>query len=91
MDDKNQEKQNLERIYENGSASTVFHRNEKYCTGKFANMIAFISINDVMDYKYIIRASNSLDIAQSYAGDGMEIIKEYSSIEELVNDGWRLD
>ena len=91
MVDKNQEKQNLERIYENGSASTVFHRNEKYCTGKFANMIAFISINDVMDYKYIIRVSNSIDIAQSYAGDRMEIIKEYSSIEELVNDGWRLD
>ena len=91
MVDKNQEKQNLERIYENGSASTVFHRNEQYCTGKFANMIAFISINDVMDYKYIIRASNSIDIAQSYAGDRMEIIKEYSSIEELVNDGWRLD
>lgn len=63
MDDKNQEKQNLERIYENGSASTVFHRNEKYCTGKFANIISFISINDVMDYKYIIRASNSSDIA----------------------------
>lgn len=44
-----------------------------------------------MDYKYIIRATDSLDIAQSYDGDRMEIIKEYASIDELVNDGWRLD
>lgn len=81
----------LKNIYNSASLSPVFKKNSKYCIGKFAEMIPYISYVDVMDYKYIIRAkplTRKINNFDTYQG---EIIVQYDSIEELVKDGWQLD
>jgi hypothetical protein len=90
MEDKEYQKKNLEAIYSAASLAPVFKSNPKHCIGKFAGLTPFISYNDVMEYKFIIRGRpigehNSFDAAER------DIIAEYDSLESLVNDGWRLD
>jgi len=90
MEDKEYQKKNLESIYNAASMAPVFKPNPKYCTGKFADLIPYISYNDVMSYKYIIRGRPTNE-HNSFDAQEREIIAEYDSLENLVNDGWCLD
>lgn len=81
---------NIRNIFNSASMSPVFKRNENYCIGNFANMTPYIAYNDVHNDKYIIRA-RPFSENNSFDSEEREIIKEYSSIESLVHDGWRLD
>jgi len=83
------QKKNLEAIYSAASMSPVFKSNPKYCTGKFAELTPYISYNDVMSYKFIIRGRPVGEVNTFDAKD-REIIAEYDSLESLVNDGWHL-
>jgi len=76
-------------IFTRGSMSPVFKINSKYCKGQFLNVTPYISYNDVLNYKYIIRARPQGEI-NSFDSKEREIIKQYESIEELVKDGWRI-
>lgn len=69
-----------------GSFSFILLRHPKYCTGKFANHVPFISYND-LTYKYIVRGRCEHELCEDVADD---IIAEYDSIESLINDGWRM-
>ena len=86
MNDTGYQKENLEAIYKAASLSPVFKSNPKYNTG---NLTPYISYNDIMANKYIIRI-RPLEIQNSFDGGKREIVAEYESVEELVNDGWRL-
>ena len=86
MDDIAYQKENLEAIYKAASLSPVFKSNPKYNTG---NLTPYISYNDIMAYKYIIRG-RPLSIQNTFDGEEREIIAEYDSIDDLVKDGWRL-
>jgi len=90
MEDKEYQKKNLEAIYSTASLAPVFHHNPKYCIGKFADLTPYISYNDVMNYKFIIRARPDSEF-NPYDSQEREIIAKYDSLESLVNDGWRLD
>lgn len=89
MEDKEYQRKNLEAIYRSASMAPIFRRNPKYCIGRFADLTPYISYNDIMDYKYIIRGCHGID--EILALKEGEIIVEYDSLESLINDGWRLD
>ena len=90
MEDKEYQQKNLEAIYSKASMAPVFKQNPKYCIGKFTDLTPYISYNDVMSNKYIIRGRPS-DEHNSFDAQEREIIVEYNSLESIVNDGWRLD
>ncbi len=87
MEDKEYQKKNLEAIYSSASLAPVFHPNAKFCDKQFAGLTPYIAYGDVMDYKFVIRASSDYN---DKLGTN-PVIVEYGSIDELVNDGWRLD
>jgi hypothetical protein len=70
--------------------SPVFQLNSKYCTGKFADLIPYISYNNIRNNEHIIRA-RPLGENNSFDSKERDIIIQYDSIEQLVKDGWRLD
>jgi len=87
MEDKDYQKKDLEAIYSAASLAPIFKSNAKYCVGQFAKLTPYIAYADIMDYKYIIRATDDY----SNLSESNTIIVEYGSLDELVNDGWRLD
>ena len=78
---------NIERIFNDGALSPVFKHNPKFPIDGGVPRIAY---NDVMDYKCIIRHDKAFN-DNSFWSEDADIIIEYNSIEELVEDGWRLD
>ena len=78
---------NLERIYECALFAPIFRFNERFPDCK----IPFINYNDIMDYKYIMREKDSLNLSNSMDCTEGRVIKEYGSLKELVWDGWTLD
>jgi hypothetical protein len=90
MEDKEYQRKNLEAIYADSSMAPVFKQNPKYCLGRFADLTPYISYNDVMSYKYIIRG-RPIGEHNSFDAQEREIIVEYNNLESLINDGWRLD
>ena len=87
MEDKDYQKKNLVAIFSAASFAPFFRTNAKYCVGQFAELTPYIAYGDVMNYKYIIRATDDYN----NKSETNPIIVEYRSIDELVNDGWRLD
>lgn len=77
---------NLEKIFHDGALSPVFKRNPKYSN----DGVPRIAYSDVMDNKYIIRFDGEFD-GNSFWSEDTKILVEYDSIEDLVDDGWRLD
>lgn len=90
-EDQAYQKKNLDAIYRDASFAPVFKKNPTYCIGKFADATPYVSYDDVMDNKFIIRARPLGEEINSFDSQAREIIKEYHSSEDLVNDGWRLD
>jgi hypothetical protein len=84
--DKEYQIENLERIFKDGALSPVFKRNPKYPV----DGISRIAYDDVMNYKCIIRHDKDFK-DNSFWSEDADIIIEYKSIEDLVDDGWRLD
>ena len=91
MEDHEYQKYYLERIFSSALIAPVFHRHPKYCINQFSDLIPYISYDDVMGYRYIIRGRPLMAEMNLYDFEAREIIAEYDSIDELVNAGWRLD
>lgn len=89
-DDKEYQKKHLTDIYSFASMAPVFKRHLKYCTGIYEGCIPYISFDDVMNYRYIIRGRPT-GINNRFDFEEREIIMEYETMDELINDGWRLD
>lgn len=89
---KQQQLESLREIFEMGAPPTpAFKSNHK---GVPDGMIPYISYSDLMDYKYNIRAipvSDFLGKDKVDKTENGEIVAHYSSLEELVDDGWVLD
>ena len=81
---------NLERIFRDAAFSPAFRTNPKYCTGEFSDSSPYIAYDDVVNHRYIIRARPVEEFSQ-YDNELRTVIREYKNIEEIVNDGWRLD
>jgi hypothetical protein len=80
------QKRNLEAIYSAASLAPVFKENTKFCINQFAGLMPYIAYGDVMANKYVIRAGSDYNDKS----ETNSVIVEYDSIDELVNDGWRL-
>jgi hypothetical protein len=87
MEDKEYQKRNLKAIYSAASLAPVFKENAKFCVNQFAELMPYIAYGDVMSYKFVIRATSDYNDKS----ETNSVIVEYDSIDELVNDGWRLD
>ena len=90
MNDKSFQKKSLEAIFIKPTYAPLFKSNPQYCVNQFSHLTPYISYNDIINNKFIIRgspvgANNMKDSKQR------EIIIEYGNIDELVNDGWKLD
>ena len=89
---KQQQLESLRQIIETGMPPTpAFKSNHK---GVPDGMIPYISYSDLMDYKYNIRVipvSDFLGKDKVDKTENGEIVAHYSSLEELVDDGWMLD
>jgi len=80
------QKKNLEAIYSAASLAPIFKPNAKFCVNQFVGLMPYIAYGDVMANKYVIRAG----IDYNDKSETNSVIVEYDSIDELVNDGWRL-
>ena len=79
---------NLRRIYSAASMSPVLKRNPKFQVEGTAR----IGYSDIMEERTIVRVdANFPDSGGFWGGDDAPILASYSSVEELVDDGWRLD
>lgn len=80
----------LKNIYSRGTMATYFKDNPRYPLKGCAFYIAY---DDVSDNKYIIRSfkldENKLSSFRSEMSD--PVVAEYTSVEELIADGWQLD
>ena len=90
MNDLDYQKKNLEVIFRDASLAPVFKQNAKYYIGELSNLTPYISYDDVMRNKFIIRG-RPVSESGAYYNEKKVIIAEYDSIVDLVSDGWRLD
>jgi hypothetical protein len=86
---------NLNKIFSEALRAPIFRYNnaffEKECAYK-EDFLPRISYDDIMEFRQIIRWCPIDAAGKAYWTDrNAEVIVEYSSIQELVADGWRLD
>jgi hypothetical protein len=89
MNDKEYQTHHFEEIYRDGLLAPFLKSNPKYCANGLNEMIPRISYDDVMDHKYVVRWSPH--DPNAFWAENTAIIAEYTSIAEMVDDGWRLD
>ena len=90
MKESESQKRSLEAIFRIAAFAPLFKRNPKHCIDQFADLTPYISYRDIINKKLFIRgcpigSRNCSDTGQR------DIIVAYSSIDELINDGWQLD
>ena len=90
MNSKDLQIKTLEEIFRTPSYAPIFKQNPHYCINRFSDLTPYISFKDLLNNKILIRGcpigrGNFVDLGSR------EIIVEYDTIEELVNDGWILD
>lgn len=88
--DKLFQKNNLEIIFRDAKFAPTFRKHPLFCVGEFEDTSPYIAYDDVINYRFIIRARQLGEFSQ-YDNNLRTVIKEYKSIEEIVDDGWKLD
>ena len=87
MNSKQQQQlQWLNDIFSKANYSPVFRQHDSVPEG----MLAYISLPDVLEYRYIIRMLPIEEVSQPIFKEGI-VIAQYDSAEALVSDGWELD
>ena len=76
----------LNDIFSKANYSPVFRPHDGVPEG----MVAYISLDDVLNYQYIIRILPIEEVTQPILEKGVEVA-HYDSMEALVSDGWELD
>jgi hypothetical protein len=88
MTDRENQINKLQRIFGAASLSPVFKDNEKFDL----DGVPRIAYDDVMERRCIIRCDDRFPESGGYwSGREVPVVAQYQSIEELVDDGWRLD
>ncbi len=87
----------ISEVYEEAMYAPLLRWNLKFKTKEFDGMTPYISIKDICDYKYVVCAIPDEELIEKlhkgplYEMNRRKVISEYKSIEEMVEDGWRLD
>jgi len=87
MNDKEFQKKNLQEIFNTANMSPCFKENPKF----LVNGVPRIAYDDVMNWRYIIRLDENFGDNRFWSDNNAKEIVRYSTIDDLVNDGWRLD
>ncbi len=90
MNNKVSHEKRFEEIYNSPSFAPILQKNPKYCVGLFSEITPYISFKDVLNHKFLIRGC-PIGSASAFDDGNRGIIIEYSSIRELLDDGWRLE
>ena len=90
MDDKEFQIKSLEAIYIKPSFAPIFKSNPRHCINEFARLTPYISCRDI-ERKMIVIRGCPIGCRNIIDSGKREIIASYSSINELVKDGWQLD
>jgi hypothetical protein len=90
VDPLENQKRQLQKIYDDALYTPVFRINKNFCIGSFKDMIPYIAYDDIMNHKYIIRGRPA-NIISSLDNEKRDMIASYMSIGDLVKDGWELD
>jgi len=80
---------NLQKIFSYMHIQPVFKKNDKY-SEQLTNGAGMICYADLFKNNYVIRRG-SFSNFQYEVDENSEIIASYESIEQMINDGWRLD
>lgn len=85
------QKRMLKNIYDAPQFAPQFYWNAKYKTEEMKDKVPYIGIQDLLDYKYVMCAMPKKEVEMILFEFGRrEVVKEYNSLDELVEDGWRL-
>lgn len=85
------QKRMLKNIYDAPQFAPQFYWNAKYKTEEMKDKVPYIGIQDLLDYKYVMCAMPKEEVEMILFEFGRrEVVKEYDSLDELVEDGWRL-
>ena len=82
----------FKQVYDDAMYAPYVRWNPKYKTEEFNGMTPYICIDDICDYKYVVCAIPDEEaVTMLQEQQRRNVIVEYNSIEEMVEDGWRLD
>ena len=79
----------FQQIFNDALFPVTLAPNPKYSIGKYETMTPYISYDDVLANRYRIRFLPS-DAVPSYMEQEGDIIAEYQSIDQILQDGWML-
>jgi hypothetical protein len=85
-------KQEFKEHYDNPIVSPQLRWNKKYKTTELENYTPIIAINDLVERNYVVCAipNEKVEFMLMHLPRTDKVIAEYSSLEEMVNDGWRM-
>ena len=79
------------QVYEDAAYAPLLRRNPKF-KKQLEGMTPYICINDICNYKYVVCAIPDEEVTMGFQEmNRRNVIREYGSVEEMVEDGWRLD
>ena len=82
----------FKEVYEEAMYAPLLRWNSKYKTKEFDGMTPYICINDICYYKYVVCAIPDEEVTDMLQERfRRNVIKEYGSLEEMVEDGWMMD
>lgn len=82
----------FKQVYHDAMYAPLLRWNLKYKTEKYNGMTPYICIDDIVNYKYVVCAIPDEEVTMKLQEfHRRNMIVEYNSIEEMVNDGWILD
>lgn len=80
----------IDAAFNNAAYPIILKPNTKYMTDQYENMIPYIAYQDVIKGRCRVRAFPSEDVPTYTSTEG-DILVEYDSTKDMVNDGWRID
>lgn len=86
MSDRDYQIKTISAIYGCAFFTPVFKLNKKYMQEKKSNLIPFIAKVDLENKKFVIRGTD--DYENNIESN--TLIAEYETVQELVDDGWKL-
>ena len=86
MSDRDYQIKTILAIYSFAFFSPVFKLNKKYNEQKKEGLIPFIAEADLKSEKFVIRGTKDYENKK----ESNTVIAEYASVQDLVDDGWKL-
>ena len=82
----------FKHVYEDAMCAPLLRWNPKYKTQAFDGMTPYICIDDICDYNYVVCAIPDEEVTMRLQEmSRRNVIKQYATLDEMVEDGWMLD